>query len=134
MIYRIKNPVEYSFHIWMSNHPDSRHWADKERFYSFVKTVCRYNAKKWKDARYFKKRVLQRARNFDPEYLDYLQDLFMQLIDFHKIPPFRCIGITEGPSTAEGNCYIERQVKDGQIIERIVASNLGTNNNDQDKE
>jgi Fe-S-cluster formation regulator IscX/YfhJ len=118
----------------MSNYPDSGHWADKERFYSFVKTICRYNARKWKDTSYLKKRILERMPHFDPKYLDYLQDLFMQLIDFHKIPPLRSIGITEGPSTAESNCYIERQVKDGQIIERLKASNLGINNNDQDKE
>jgi hypothetical protein len=120
MIYKIKNPVEYSFHIWMSNYPDSGHWADKERFYSFVKTICRYNARKWKDTGYLKKRILERKHRFDTKYLDYLLDLFIQLLDFYKTAPLRSIGIAEGQSAAYSNYYIERKVKDGKVIEKIL--------------
>lgn len=134
MIYKIKNPVEYSFHIWMSNYPNSGHWADKERFYSFVKTICRYNAKKWKDTSYLKKRILERMPHFEPKYLDYLLDLFMQLIDFYKTAPLRSIGIAKRQSVTNSNCYIERQVKDGQIIEKILPLDLKTVNNGQNKD
>jgi hypothetical protein len=120
VIYKIKTPVEYSFHIWMSNHPDSTHWADKERFYTFVKTICRYRARKWKDAMYLKKRVLRIQPNFDLEHLDCLQDLFMQLLDYHNAPPLKTIHIAKGLSSATSNFHIEVSVKDGQIIERQV--------------
>jgi hypothetical protein len=124
MIYKIKNPVEYSFHIWMSNHPDSAHWADKARFYLFVKTVCRYNARKWKNRSYLKKRILNRMPHFDLNYLDNLLDLYMQLIEFHNTAPLRASGLAKGKSSAKSNCYIERQVKDGQIIEKVLPLDL----------
>jgi len=120
MIYKIKNPVEFSFHILVSNYPDSGHWADKERFYSFVKTVCRYNAKKWKAPSYLKKRILERLPHFDPERLDFLLDLYIQLIDFYKTIPLRSTGIAERKSSVNSSHYIEKEVKDGKIYERIL--------------
>lgn len=146
MIYKIKNPVEYSFYVWMKAHPDSRHWKDTERFYSFVKTVCKYNSynsKNWKTALYFKKRVLQEMPHFDEEYLDHLQNLFMWLIDFYKTPQLQTIGMTDkwtkpslneimegsnnlpancSPSNPFKDCYVERQVKDGQFIDKLVVT------------
>jgi len=104
----------------MSNYPDSGHWADKERFYSFVKTICRYNARKWKDTSYLKKRILERMPHFDPKYLDYLLDLLIQLLDFYKTAPLRSIGMAERQGAANSNCYIERKVQDGKVIEKIL--------------
>jgi hypothetical protein len=57
---KIKTPVEYSFYQWMNSFPDSTHPCDKKRFYTFVRTVCRYNAKKWKDINSVRQKILDK--------------------------------------------------------------------------
>lgn len=87
-LFRIKNPVEYSFYQWMNNFPDSGHWADKERFFKFVKTVCKYKASKWKDQSYLKKKILEHTPHFDMDILDNLLNLYVNLLEFHKSVAF----------------------------------------------
>ncbi len=118
-LFVIKNPVEYSFHQWISAHPDSRHWADKERFYRFVKTVCRYNAKRWKDTNHVKTKILNKCPYFDKDYLEYLLRLYGKLIEFYKVLPTASgFQITDGH--VKDAHYIEIQMKKGQIITKEV--------------
>ena len=84
---RILNPVEYSFHLWMSAFPDSSHPADKNRFYTFVKTICRYNAKNWKKSEYVRQKILRRNPKFDPDRLEYYLRLLDELIKFCEAEP-----------------------------------------------
>jgi hypothetical protein len=113
---KYKNPTEYSFYIWMRNYPESSHWADTERFCKFVKTVCVFNAKKWKDVNYLEKRILDEKPNFDPENLQDKLIAFEHMIDFYKAPPMsRCWVIEE--VEAEKNNYIERGIKNGKFYE-----------------
>jgi hypothetical protein len=117
---RIKKPIEYSFHQWISAHPESRHWADKERFYTFVRTVCRYHSKKWKDQKYLKDQILARRPKFDPEYLDHILDQYLELIEFSKVFPITSdLRIENGLEVKRGYC-IEREVVNGKVVEREV--------------
>ena len=84
---RIVNPVEYSFHQWMSAYPDSGHPLDKSRFYTFAKTICRYRTTNWKNSEYVRQRILKRKPNFDPLSLEYLLRLLDELIQFSESAP-----------------------------------------------
>jgi hypothetical protein len=108
-IVRIITPVEYSFHQWMSAYPDSTHWADKNRFYTFARTICRYNAKKWKNSEYVRERILKRKPNFDLDYLEYLLRLLDELIQYSKAYPIAC-----------GLQFSDLDVKDGHVLEITV--------------
>ena len=110
---KIKQPVEYSFLQWINNYPDSGHWADKERFLRFVKTVCKYNATRWKKPDHLKNRILEAKPHFDPDFLDRLLDLYADLIQFHKTGA--C------PSTQS---VVHRTVKQGYHIETRVKKGI----------
>lgn len=112
---KIKQPVEYSFLQWINNYPDSGHWADKERFLSFVKTVCKYNATRWKRRDYVKNRIVEAKPYFDPDFLDRLLYLYDNLIQFHKTGA--CPGTELVNRTVKKGYYIEVRVKKGIIYE-----------------
>jgi len=114
---RIRQPVEYSFLQWINNHPDSGHWADKERFLRFVKTVCRYNANRWKRSNYLKSRILEVKPHFDPDLLDRLLDLYDDLIQFHKTGACISTQSVINRTSTRGH-YIEVRVRNGIIYER----------------
>ncbi len=117
---KINKPIEYSFHQWISAHPESRNWKDKERFYVFVRTVCRYHSNMWKDPKYLKDQILARRPKFDPEYLEQIQDLYLELIDYSKVYPITSnVTSDSGFETKKGHC-IERTVVNGKVIEREV--------------
>ncbi|HOI16244.1 MAG TPA: hypothetical protein PK036_07850 [Geobacteraceae bacterium] len=115
-LFKIKNPVEYSFIQWMNNFPDSGHWADKERFFRFVKTVSRYKALRWKNANYLKKRILDRKPNFDADFLENILDLYSTLLEFQGSKAvssqFRL-----SDRKVKTNHFIEIRVKNGVLIE-----------------
>ncbi len=115
-ILRIRQPVEYSFLQWINNYPDSGHWADKERFFRFVKTVCRYNASRWKKSNYLKSRILAAKPHFDPDFLDRLLDLHDNLIQFHKTGACPDTQSVTHRTVTRGH-YIEVRVKKGIIYE-----------------
>jgi hypothetical protein len=106
---RVRNPVEYSFHIWMSAFPDSTHPADKSRFYTFVKTVCRYNAKNWKKSEYVRQRIIKRNPKFDLGRLEYHLRLLNELIEFY-----------EAEAIMSGLQFTKVEVKKDHIRELIV--------------
>lgn len=114
-IIKIKQPVEYSFLQWINNFPESGHWADKERFYKFTKTVCRYNAKKWKNTEYLKSRILNEKPEFDQKIMDVLLYLYEEFIKFNKSV---CYSTTQfSDQKVKKGYYIEIQVKHGNIYE-----------------
>ena len=114
-IYRVRQPVEYSFLQWINNYPDSGHWKDKERFFKFVKTVCRYNATKWKKPEHLKKKIIEAKPNFDLSFLDYLLDLYSNLIEFYKTGACQTTRLIH--RTIKRDHYIEVRVKNGKIHE-----------------
>jgi hypothetical protein len=115
-LYKIKQPIEYAFLQWMNNFPDSGHWADKERFFGFTKTVCRYKAKKWKKPDYIRKRILEAQPHFDQEFLEGLPNLYTNLLNFHRARAYSSQLQLSKRKVNEGH-YIEIRVKNGIISE-----------------
>ena len=66
---RYKNQTEYSFQVWIRNFPESTHPLDRKRFLTFAKTVCAFNATRWKNISFLKARILKEKPNFDVERL-----------------------------------------------------------------
>jgi len=122
-LYKIKQPVEYSFLYWMNSFPDSRHWADKERFFRFVKTVCRHNAKNWKKPDYLRERILEAKPNFDQEFLDSLLNLYMNLLEFYRAIPFSSQMQISKRKVKERH-YIEIRVKNGKVYREELPIDL----------
>jgi hypothetical protein len=118
-IIRIRQPVEYSFLQWINNYPDSGHWKDKERFLCFVKTVCKYNASRWKNSQYLKTRILEARPHFEADFLDRILDLYASLIQFYKTAECCHIQLTTRRNIKKGH-YIELRAKKGVIQERIL--------------
>lgn len=116
---KIKNPVEYSFFQWINNHPDSTHWKDKERFLIFVKTTCRYKAKKWQSPNFIKKQVLKYYPDFDADFLEKLLHLHGNLIEFHKTSSVTSEFVISEQVAKSGH-YIEISVRNGEIVETEV--------------
>lgn len=81
---RYKRLVEYSFYQWILAYPWSKHPNDMKRFYTFVKTVCSYNSKNWKNPEYLRERILEEYPELCEEMQDYFVHLYDHLIDFHK--------------------------------------------------
>ena len=114
---KYKNPTEYTFDTWIKNYPESTHWADRERFLKFVKTVCAYNAKNWKNTRYLEEKILKEKPEFDKKRLQNILITYEYLIDFYKAPYIpRCWSIED--VKVKPGFYIERKVKNGKLYER----------------
>ena len=79
-----KNPVEESFIMWITMNPDSFHHLDMKRFYVFVHSVIRYNAKSWQSFKKFKEKILFHKPNFPEDCIEYYFNLMRQLINFSK--------------------------------------------------
>jgi hypothetical protein len=110
---RYKNQTEYAFIIWMSNYPDSFHWADMQRFYVFVKTVARYRSMKWRRYDYFSQQILARKSHFAEEDIDKLHDIMLKCLEFHKTP------YIDSSSHSDDGDYGYKQVgvKNGEVYE-----------------
>lgn len=87
-ITRIKGPTEYSFAVWVKNTPFSGHPLDEDRFYSFAKTVLKYNSTNWLDFEFyrnkFKEYKLEKVRFKD------IKNSHRRLLDyrsFYKASP-----------------------------------------------
>lgn len=79
-----KNPVEESFIMWITMNPDSFHHLDMKRFYVFVHSVIRYNAKSWHSFKKFKEQILFHKPHFPEDIIEYYYNLMHQLIGFSK--------------------------------------------------
>lgn len=102
----------------MSQHPESTHWTDVERFYDFVHTIHRYRSeKKWLDYNYFRDRILALKPKFDEDRLQYLHEELAKLLRFKK----RSAIPTHGLDPYDKRGYVERGVEDGEIYEREIS-------------
>lgn len=109
-----KNPVEESFIAWVVMNPDSFHHLDMQRFYTFVHSVIRYNAKSWLSFEKFKKKILFHKSNFPEKYIEYYFNLMRKLVDFSKVSYL--------PSYDYDGCskITTRAVKNGKIVVKTI--------------
>ncbi|MEN9852133.1 MAG: hypothetical protein RI996_76 [Candidatus Parcubacteria bacterium] len=78
-----KKPTEESFINWINGYPETYHPADRDRFYTFVKTVCRYNSSNWKNGDFLKKKILEIKSNFNKNKLENILEEYESLISFY---------------------------------------------------
>lgn len=118
---KYKNPVEYSFWIWMNHYPESEHPTDQDFFLIFTKNVCIFNAKKWQDTEYLEKCILKIRPNCDKEWLEQKLITYENLIAFYKIDPYpkSWSGETTNEKIPKDH-YIERGYKDNKIYEKLI--------------
>jgi hypothetical protein len=117
---RNKKLVDLTFITWISQFPDSGYPGDMERFYIFAKTVCESQTKKWRNAVYIKKRILEKMPHFDPKVLGDILDLFNKLLAFYKtssLPDWESISPKDYREVKLGY-FIERYIEEGEIKER----------------
>ena len=79
-----KNPTEESFIIWLSNHPQSIHPLDMQRFYTFVKNAISYHSKRWFDRNYFESQIKLHIPIFDENKIDYFYERLLICRDYHN--------------------------------------------------
>lgn len=91
-VIRYKNQCEYAFLHWMDQFPESFHFLDMERFYSFAKSVAIYRGKRWLDYSYFKGRILQHTSHFSEENIETFSDKLHELVNYHRTPPVPVVG------------------------------------------
>jgi hypothetical protein len=111
---KYKNQTEYSFYVWINNFPESSHPLDKKRFLEFAKTVCKFNAKKWKNTKYLKERILKEKSNFDPENLEDILIVYKYLVDFYKTPSMPISFVVSDVKLKSGH-YLEKGIKNGKF-------------------
>lgn len=79
-----KNPTEESFIIWLSNHPQSFHSLDMQRFYTFVKNAISYHSKRWFDRNYFESQIKLHVPTFSEENIEYFYERLLICKNFHE--------------------------------------------------
>ena len=107
-----KHPVEESFIMWISMHPESFHPLDMHRFYTFVHSVIRYNATSWHSFKKFQEKIWFHIPNFSQDNIEKFFNLMQLLINFSKasfLPLYDYYGY--------GKVTI-RTVEKGEIIEK----------------
>jgi len=118
VLVKYKQPVEYSFVVWITNYPESNHPIDDENFYSFVKNVCRYNASKWKNEKFLKSKILKRKPKFNPQKLKELLYLYGHLKKFYNATYLPGTWRMESNTRVSQCHYIERGVKKGVLYQK----------------
>lgn len=86
-----KHPIEQSFYQWINNYPESFHPIDMERFYIFVKCVCRYG-RKMKGYKWLKDKIEKSGKKLSNDTIDTYCNKFVTLQEFYKAS---CIQIYE---------------------------------------
>ena len=79
-----KNPTEESFIIWLSNHPESFHQLDMQRFYTFVRNVMSYHSKRWFDKNYFQSQIKLHIPAFNDENINYFYERLLICRDYYE--------------------------------------------------
>ena len=107
-----KNPVEESFIAWIVMNPDSFHHLDMQRFYIFVHSIIRYNAKSWLSYRKFEEKILFYKPNFSQENIEYFFNLMQQFVSFSKasyLPTYDYDGCSKTTirTVEKGNIIVE---------------------------
>ena len=93
---------------------DSFHHLDKQRFYIFVHSVIRYNAKSWLSFKKFKEKILFHKPNFSQDAIEYYFNLMQQFVSFSKasyLPSYDYDGCSKTTI---------RTVKNGNIVVEIL--------------
>ena len=80
-----EHPIEQTFTVWINNYPESYHPLDMGRFYTFVKTVCRYSRKP-KDSEWLRNKLKQSDSKLNEDDIDTYCDKFAELQKFYKAP------------------------------------------------
>ena len=109
-----KNPVEESFIMWITMNPDSFHHLDMKRFYVFVHSVIRYNAKSWHSFKKFKEQILFHKPHFPEDIIEYYYNLMQQLIGFSKASHLPSYDYDDYAQT------IVRTVEKGKIVSKTI--------------
>ncbi len=106
-----------------------------EIFIFFCKNVCLYNAKRWQDANFLKKKIIEKIPNFDSNKLETIIDLYKCLLDFYKARHLPGSWFLDPDVEAQNDYYIERGVKNGKLYEKeklkeeYLKSNTNKTNN-----
>jgi CRISPR/Cas system-associated protein endoribonuclease Cas2 len=74
--------------MWINGHPESFHPFDMERFYVFVKCVCRYSRKQ-KDHQWLRQRIIESGKISNKEVVEKYCEMFNELQEFYKTPWLR---------------------------------------------
>ncbi|EKE22220.1 MAG: hypothetical protein ACD_7C00020G0028 [uncultured bacterium] len=88
-----EHPIEQAFTVWINNYPESFHPLDMDRFYVFVKTVCRYS-RKLKDDEWLRNKIKQSGSKLDEDDIDTYCYKFVELQNYHRafaLPIYTCI-------------------------------------------
>lgn len=108
-----RNPTEESFIVWMSNYPESFHFLDMKRFYTFAKNVNSYHAKRWFDKKYFRKQIKLHNPNFSENNIDYFYEHLLMCRDYHKSVKTATVDLYDGK-------WIERRVINHKITDKPI--------------
>lgn len=85
-----EHPVDQSFNLWISQYPESFHPLDLERFYGFVKCVCRYSRRP-KGGVWLREKLIE-TPNLSEKDIETYCSKFIELQKFYKAP---CIQVYE---------------------------------------
>lgn len=83
-----QHPIDQSFKLWISQSPESFHPLDLERFYIFVKCVCRYSRKS-KSGLWLRERLAKAKHRLSEEDIEYYCNELTKLQNFYKAPCMR---------------------------------------------
>lgn len=83
-----KHPIEQSFRVWINNYPESFHPLDMERYYAFVKCVCRYSRRE-KGYNWLKEKIEKSGKGMGARNIEFYCHKFMELQKFYKVPCWR---------------------------------------------
>lgn len=128
-IIRHKTPTEECFLSWINNYPESFHELDERRFYKFARCLFSYNAKKWLNKEYFRKRILELKPNFEIINIDNFYNRLLILKDCNESCKLDCI-----TTILDGDRYIQRQVINNEIREVIITEDEYKHNGISKKE
>jgi len=93
---------------------------DKETFLVFAKTVCCFNASRWKRPGYLESRILKEKPDFNREYLDEFVVIFEYMVDFYNIKCLPKKWEAMDGCRCEDGYYIERGIRNGKFYEKEV--------------
>ena len=110
-IIRNKNPTKCAFYYWISNHPESFHPLDMQRFYVLVKTVKRYSRKP-KSGQWLRDKIKQSKKTMREENISYFCDLFEALLEYDSVSPLPLYSLTKDDK------HITRSCVKGKTIDR----------------
>ena len=126
---RHKTPTEECFLSWMTNYPESFHELDERRFYRFAHCIFSYNAKKWLDEEYFRKKILELKPHFKMNNIDEFYNRLLILKKYNESLKLNCITMI-----SDGDGYIQRQVIDNEIREVTITKDECSHSGISEKE